>query len=212
LLLIISGFCLILMPLFLCLKSGPASRNSLRPLLYFSAIGAGFMFIEILFMQKLTLILGEPIYSVAGVLAAVLMFAGIGSLLSNQRMFHSSRSLVWSAVLLIMLLGLFFLLLPKLTPVLAALSMAWRFSAAIILVAPVALIMGVFFPTGIRSLEQSGQKALIPWAWGLNGFISVIAAPIATLTAVSSGFITLGLAGMGFYLLAALLRPKADWT
>jgi hypothetical protein len=166
------------------------------------------MFVEILFMQKLTLILGDPIYSVASVLAALLIFAGVGSLLSDHRILRSSRALVWSAALLILLLGLFFLLLPKLASILATISLPWRFTAAIMLVAPVALIMGLFFPTGIRNLERSGQNSLIPWAWGINGFVSVIAAPIATLTAVSSGFVTLGLAGMGSYLLAALLRPE----
>jgi hypothetical protein len=207
LLLIVAGFCLTLLPLLLCLKAGPPSQSNIRPLLYFSAIGAGFMFVEILFMQKLVLILGDPIYSVASVLAALLIFAGIGSLLSDQRIFRSSQALVWSAALLILLLGLFFLLLPTLASILATISLPWRFTAAIMLVAPVALIMGLFFPTGIRNLEQSGQSSLIPWAWGINGFISVIAAPIAILTAVSSGFVTLGLAGMGSYLLAALLRP-----
>lgn len=208
LLLVVSGFCLTLLPLFFCLKAGSPSQNNLRPLLYFSSIGAGFMFVEILFMQKLTLILGDPIYSVASVLAALLIFAGVGSLLSDQRFLRSSRALVWSAALLILLLGLFFLLLPKLASILATISLPWRFTAAIMLVAPVALIMGLFFPTGIRNLERTGQNSLIPWAWGINGFVSVIAAPIATLTAVSSGFVTLGLAGMGSYLLAALLRPE----
>lgn len=207
LLLVVIGFCLTLLPLFFNLKTGPPSKGNLRPLLYFSSIGAGFMFVEILFMQKLTLILGEPVYSVATVLAALLIFAGVGSLFSDQRILRSNRALVWSAALLILLLGLFFLLFPKLATILATISLPWRFTASIMLIAPVALIMGLFFPTGIRNLEQSGKSSLIPWAWGINGFISVIAAPIATLIAVSSGFVTLGLAGMGFYLLAAFLRP-----
>ena len=166
------------------------------------------MFVEILFMQKLTLILGDPIYSVASVLAALLIFAGLGSLLSDQRIFRSSRALVWSAAMLILLLGLFFLLLPKLAAILATISLPWRFASVILLMAPIALIMGLFFPTGIRYLERSGQNSLIPWAWGINGCTSVVGTVLATMIAIHYGFNAVVIAATMFYVVAALNFPK----
>ena len=46
---------------------------------YFLALGFGFLFVEIAFIQRFILFLGHPLYAVAVVLAGFLVFAGIGS-------------------------------------------------------------------------------------------------------------------------------------
>jgi hypothetical protein len=46
---------------------------------YFTAIGFAFMFIEIAFIQKFLLFLAHPLYAVAVVLCAFLVFGGLGS-------------------------------------------------------------------------------------------------------------------------------------
>ncbi|NUO85511.1 MAG: SAM-dependent methyltransferase, partial [Cupriavidus sp.] len=46
---------------------------------YFVAVGLGFMFVEIAFIQKFILFLSHPLYAVAVVLCAFLCFAGLGS-------------------------------------------------------------------------------------------------------------------------------------
>src|SRR5712675_1126384 len=49
------------------------------PVTYFSAIGMGFMLIEISQMQRLMVFLGHPVYSLGVVLFTILLFGGIGS-------------------------------------------------------------------------------------------------------------------------------------
>ena len=48
-----------------------------------SALGLGFMFFEITLIQRLTLFLGYPTYSLTVTLAAILVSTGIGALLSR---------------------------------------------------------------------------------------------------------------------------------
>ncbi len=88
-------------------------------------------------------------------------------------------------------------------PAWAAWGMGGRFVTVIAALAPLALIMGVFFPAGIRRLEATRSEQLIPWAWGINGLASVVTTPVATLAALNLGFRVVGLLGIGCYLLAA---------
>jgi len=39
----------------------------------------------------------------------------------------------------------------------------------------------------MKILEQQSEQ-LIPWAWGINGFASVTAAPVAIMLTISLGF------------------------
>lgn len=198
LLLMLSGLALVLLPLRMCrLTDSPA-----RHLAYFAAIGCGFMFVEMLMIQKLTLILGDPVYAVSAVVAALLIFAGIGSVLSSSIKWPAIRTVSWSTALLLILVLLFFISHPLLATTLAAWPSSLRFAGVVLLVAFPAVVMGLYFPLGIRALERSGQLPLIPWAWGVNGFVSVISAPLAMLTAVGFGFAAVGVIGIGFYALA----------
>jgi len=90
-LLAVGGVLLILMPLGLVRRArrrdpsrGAPARDRPLSLFYFGAIGGGFMFLEILLIQKMVLILGDPLFAVSAVIAAVLVFAGVGSMLSGR--------------------------------------------------------------------------------------------------------------------------------
>ena len=64
------------------------------------------------------------------------------------------------------------------------------------LIAPLAVSMGMPFPLGIvRVARDSGD--LVPWAWGINGCASVVAAVLATLQAIHLGFTAVVLIGRG---------------
>ena len=63
------------------------------------------------------------------------------------------------------------------------------------------------FPLGIRLLNSTGRYE-IPWAWGINGCLSVVGAAFATLIAVETGYRILLLLAAGAYLLAATLGLK----
>ena len=61
-----------------------SSRARASSALYFAALGLGFMFFEITLIQRLTLFLGYPTYSLTVTLASILIFTGVGALLSER--------------------------------------------------------------------------------------------------------------------------------
>jgi hypothetical protein len=203
---------LILLPLAVLRRRTTAATSAVsrtRIAGYFFAIGLAFLFIEIAFMQKFILFLHHPLYAVATVLAAFLVFAGLGSAWTAhlpQDGAVAARATLY-AVLLIALLGAAYtLLLGPLFEQLTQLGMAARIAISTLLIAPLAFCMGMPFPLG---LAQVGAKSpeLIPWAWGINGCASVLSAVTATLLAIQFGFSSVVLAALLLYLLAARLFP-----
>jgi hypothetical protein len=217
----LAGLIIVVLPMLLMRERGLEGRGSrvgrMRMLGYFLAIGFGFMLIEIAFIQKFILFLSHPLYAVAVVLASFLLFAGLGSALSQRWMAgpllgsvpgSGFRSTLGPVVAGIAVLSLVYLW--GLAP-LFELVMAWPDAAKIalsaLLIAPLALLMGMPFPLGLDRVAAI-RPAWIPWAWGINGCASVVAAVLATLLAIHLGFtIVIGLA-LGCYLAAALALPR----
>jgi hypothetical protein len=70
-------------------KRGMMREESVRSayagsLLYFAALGFGFIAVELALLQNLTLLVGHPIYSLSVLLLTLLAFGGIGSALSAR--------------------------------------------------------------------------------------------------------------------------------
>jgi len=208
-LLLAGGAVLILLPLGLSRRSflqrRPGGRLPGKPLslLYFVAIGCGFMLVEIVLIQKLVLVLGDPVYATAAVISALLVFAGVGSMLSGRRARSVARLIPVAAVVIVLLSVVLFVGVSCFAPGWAALAGIGRFVAVIAALAPLALAMGIFFPTGVRWLDAARAGHLIPWAWGVNGFASVVTTPVATIVALNLGFPAVVSLGGGCYLLAA---------
>ncbi|CAN7246905.1 spermidine synthase [Variovorax sp. LjRoot178] len=179
----------------------PLAGSRGRVLVYFMAIGFGFMFIEIAFIQKLVLFLGHPLYAVAVVLFAFLLFAGIGSRVAARAVPVAAvaGAIALAAVLCLLLL-----------PLLFRHAMGWPEAARILLsvalIAPLAFFMGMPFPLGLARVEAADVR-LVPWAWGINGCASVTGAVLATLLAIHLGFTAVVLAALLLYGLAAAARP-----
>ena len=179
-----------------------------RVFVYFSAIGLGFLFLEIAFIQKLLLFLHHPLYAVAVVLCAFLVFAGLGSHWSTRGI-HAGRrrARVWHAVLGIALLGAAYaLLLDPLFSLLTGLPGAAKVPVAITLIAPLAFCMGMPFPLALTVL---GERApvLMPWAWAVNGCASVLSAVLASLLAIHFGFTAVVLLALLLYAVAGAAFP-----
>jgi hypothetical protein len=193
---------LILLPTVVASREGKTSRRSIARLTaYFSAIGLGYLAAEIAVIQHLTLLLGHPVYAVAAVLAAILICSGVGSAWSDRLAPSHARVagialMISLAVLAALSLQLVHLLHPAPLPV--------RMVAALALLAPIALVMGIMFPLGLR-LMANEETVRMAWAWSANGFSSVVAVPLAALIAVEWGSRVLLLVAGGAYLIAALL-------
>jgi hypothetical protein len=157
----------------------------LRAVLYFPALALGFLFIEIYLIEKASFWLSDRTSGFALVLTGMLIFSGLGSLLT-ERFGGRPRHFVALAVLVVLVwctaAALF------LQPLVLA-TLGWPFLARagllLALVAPVSVALGLPFPLG---LNQTGSTGFLPWAWGLNGAFSVVATPLANLIAREAGF------------------------
>jgi hypothetical protein len=87
---------------------------------------------------------------------------------------------------------------------LAAHPIVIKIILSFIIIAPLALGMGMCFPLGITHFCLK-NKNYIPWAWGINGCASVISAVLASLLAIQFGFKLLILFALCLYLLSLLL-------
>ncbi len=185
-------------------RTGVATSRG-RSLIYFFLVGTAFMLIEIAFIQKFVLFLHHPIFAVATVLGAFLVFAGLGSALSAR--WPATRN-VSRPVAGIVALALAYLPgLPWLFDHLLHIGQGGRVLIAVALTAPPALLMGMPFPLGLRRLA-SGDADLIPWAWGMNGCASVISAIAATVLAIHLGFTVVVMVAVVAYTFAALMFPS----
>lgn len=179
----------------------------IRTLGYFGLLGIAFLFLEIAWIQRLQLFLGHPVYATTAVLAAFLIFAGLGSLWSQRRSDATGRSRLWLAIMAILLFSLLYLsYLPGWLERLAGLSIAARIAIVLLFLAPLAFAMGIPFPAGLEALGK-GSAQLIPWAWGINGCASVISAAAAPLLAIAIGLDGLIMVALAAYLMLPLIRP-----
>jgi len=202
---VIAGSILVLLPLARIRPGWPAGFAG-RMGSYFFLLGLAFLFIEMAFIQKFILFLGNPLYSISVVLAGFLIFAGAGSGYSGRmakRLEASGRSPIQfiTATIITISLG-YILLLPICFEHLVGLDERFRIGISLALIAPLAFFMGMPFPLGLSRLSDASPR-LVPWAWGVNGCASVLGAVLAQVLAVHFGFTTVILAAVLAYLVAA---------
>jgi hypothetical protein len=178
---------LILLPLRGLRRHGVAIPGRWQVLGYFGALGAGFMFVEISLMQKLVLFLGHPVYAVTVVLTSLLGFAGVGSLLAGRLEAVTPARIRLLAMFVVGLVLLEALASSQLLQPLLAWPFAARVAAAVVMLAPLAVALGMPFPLGIRVVSARAPE-LVPWAWAVNGFLSVFSSIFCIVLAMSIGF------------------------
>ncbi|MCC5907098.1 MAG: hypothetical protein JJU13_12880 [Balneolaceae bacterium] len=193
---------LIIAPLLFRLPTYLASKNKMPTLIYFFAIGTGFMFVEITFIQIFTKFLGDPIVSVSAIFTSILIFSGLGSsiqkklgLIANHRIRIAVAAIFFTTAFLLFASG-------PILDIFVGAGTVWRYLVTVLMLMPVSFFMGWMFPSGMEVLEHQSDS-LIPWAWGINGIASVTAAPLAIMLSMSIGFSNVILIGLGCYLLAA---------
>ena len=101
------------------------------------------------------------------------------------------------------------MVLPRVIPSLLPLSLAGRVACAMVFIAPLGLLMGIPFPSGLR-LSGRGALPAPPFYWGLNGILSVIGSVTTVFVALLFGFQVAMIVGASCYLMAAAtaLTPK----
>ncbi|HWC76466.1 MAG TPA: hypothetical protein VG778_03340, partial [Blastocatellia bacterium] len=179
-----------------------SSPNRMSALLYFACLGAGFIIVEIAMIQKFILFLGHPVYALAVVLFSLLTFSAIGSYLSGRFVEDLLPKTVTRILLVVVgLVLVYILVLPPIFYGLVHLALPLRIAIAVVLMAPLAMVMGMPMPTGIRMLARRSPE-IIPWAWGVNGATSVMGSVAALVIAILTGFNQALIVGSVLYLIA----------
>jgi len=171
-------------------------------LIYFAALGFGFIAVELALLQNLTLLLGHPIFTLSVLLFTLLAMGGVGSALS-RRVSMRVACLSVAAIGAVEALAL-----PRLVPLLLPLPLWARIAIAIALIAPLGFGMGMPFPRGLRETGR-GSLPAPPFYWGLNGIMSVIGSVTTVFVALMTGFQAAMLMGSACYVLAALASRPA---
>ena len=179
-------------------------------LLYFAALGTGFILLEISLIQRFVLFLGYPTYSLTVVMLSLLVSTGIGSLLTERVTSRFELRLPLRLVGLVVLAGLLVYGAPLVFARLLGAPLALRIAVSIALLVPLGLVLGGFFPLGIRIAERANPR-LVPWAWAVNGCASVIGTLVAVIVGMSSSFTTVTVLAVGVYtagVLALLISER----
>ncbi len=207
----ILSFVLIVAPLALCKRLSIRHHHgwSLKSVVsYFFLAGLVFFFMEIAIIQRFTLYLHHPVYSVTVCLGTFLIFAGAGSSLSKKlRAEWGAQKVMLLSTTGVACLGLAFIcFLSDLFSITSSFTLTARMACSVALISPLALMMGMPFPLGLGCLSDDG-KEMIPWAWGINGCASVVGAMSATLIAIHWGFSSLLFVAIIIYPAMYLLFP-----
>lgn len=194
---------LILLPLGrLPCGQNPVSRATVFG--YFGAIGMGFLLLEMAVFQRCLLYITDPVAAASLVIGAFLIGAGAGSLSAPPASASNAPRRVFLPIALATALA-FTILFSGKGPLLA-LPKWGRLILIVFSILPLAWSLGRAFPWGLRKLDP--QRPLIPWAWGVNGFISVLAAPCATLLSIHFGQPVSWVCALACYLLAASIANR----
>ena len=187
------------------LKSGAGVAGGLPSVFYFGGLGLGFILVEVVLAQRFILYLGNPLYSLSVVLFSVLLFSGLGSALSSKL---SDPRLPLAGVILLAIA--YPLLCTPLFEATLHLDTWMRIAIAVGLLAPLAICMGMPFPLGVRRVSDARAVA---WAWGINGYTSVLGSVLTVVLSISVGFDRVVWTGAGVYLIALIaagMLPRGE--
>jgi len=199
----ILSFLFLLLPMLRSRKD-PLTPRAAPVLVYFTCLGAGFIFMELCLMQRLTLLLGHPSISLAVVLASLLIFAGLGSLLSGTLYAPSVRNLRLVLLISVIILVLGALFLQQLVRYGMRLPEIQRILLSIGISGIHGIFMGMPFPIALRIMSGPSHR-LIPWGWAINAYATVVGSVLCVLCAMYWGFTAV-------YLLAAAAYGGAILT
>ena len=208
-LLLISALAVLLFLIFpLLAVKAPSGSHRWLPLLYFVAIGLGYIALEITMIQRLVLFLGHPIYAMTVVVFLMLLSSGAGSFASRHWLERPSQ--VWKALLaVIALLGVYLFGLSAVLHRFVGSPFSVKLVLSALMLIPLGFVMGMPFPSGLRLLcESRSDDNLVEWAWAINAASSVLGSVLAMTVAIQFGLlVTLEGAAMA-YVLALLLLPR----
>ncbi len=179
-------------------------------LVYFVAVGLGYILVEIAFIQRFVLFLGHPVYALTVVVFLMLLSSGAGSFVSRRWLSDEQRV----RALLLAIAGMLALVLWAVPPLLRSfvgLPLAAKLLMSAGLLVPPGFLMGMPFPTGLRALARTPDRNgdnLIEWAWAMNAASSVLGSVLAMVIAIQFGLTVTLACGALAYLVASAFVPR----
>ena len=201
------SFILIIIPLFIVKKNAITSSSvpiRLNVFLYFFMIGIGFFFIEMSLIQKFILFLSHPMYSLTVIISSILIFSGLGSYFSN-RIKDKNKSIVF--IIIGIIIAIYILFLDRIFMIFITQNIITKIIISVILLGIPGFFMGIPFPSAL-SIIKNKNESLVPWAWGINGFASVISILLAAILAIIIGFTKVLMIAVLLYLIAGIIYGK----
>ncbi len=178
-------------------REGSARRSGLVALLYFIAVGFGYILVEISLIQRFVLFLGHPTYALTVVVFLLLLASGAGSVAARRRITNPNQILLLAG-LISALIVLNVLVLPWLLSAAVGFPFATKLFISAVVLAPLGFLMGMPFPTGLRLVKT------VEWAWSLNAAASVLGSVLAMVIAIQFGLTITLLCAAAAYLFAAM--------
>jgi spermidine synthase len=157
--------------------------------LYFSLIGAGFMFVEIALIQRLSIFLSHPVYALGILLFTIIASTGIGSYLSEHLPVKHYLWIFMYVIFVVLAILIMQLVLPILISNLINSDMTIKILVSIIIIFPLGILLGIYFPVGIR-MVRSISHSETPWYWALNGIFGVLCSALAVFFSIYFGIST----------------------
>jgi len=194
---IVAVLAFLILPLLLHRHRQHAPKTGVVALLYFIAVGFGFILVEISLIQRFVLFLGHPTYALTVVVFLLLLSSGAGSVAARQRITSGSRILPLLGIIAAIIV-IDVALLPWLLSAAIGLPFVIKLFVSGIVLAPLGFLMGMPFPTGLRLVKT------VEWAWALNAAASVLGSVMAMIIAIHFGLTITLLCAAAAYLLAGL--------
>ncbi|HEY1527173.1 MAG TPA: hypothetical protein VGH51_13125 [Candidatus Angelobacter sp.] len=197
---IVAVLAFLILPLALHRHRQNSPRTGIIALLYFIAVGFGFILVEISLIQRFVLFLGHPTYALTVVVFLLLLSSGAGSVAARHRITNGGKVLPLLGLISAFIVGNV-VLLPWLLSAAVGLPFAIKLLVSAIVLAPLGFLMGMPFPTGLRLVKT------VEWAWALNAAASVLGSVMAMIIAIHFGLtVTLVCAAVAYLLAAACSR------
>jgi hypothetical protein len=151
-------------------------------------VGIGFTLVEIVLVQRMTLFIGRPVLTFATVLGGLLICSRIGAALSGRLVGDSPNAALRRIIpVLLVVLAVTSIAAPLIIESALGWPLPARIATTLALIAPLGIAMGMPFPVGLRAVQGSAAQ-LVPWAWGANGFFTVIGSVVAVMLGMTIGF------------------------
>jgi hypothetical protein len=184
-------------------RSFVGHKGVVQVIIYYAALGIGYIVVEIFLIQRLVFFLANPIFSSTVVLTAMLSISGFGALVAGSYRGDRRQLIIFAVIGIVLTMIAYIALLPAVTDTLLGWPLILKIWLSVIIVAPGAFFLGIPFPTGLKELTKR-KSGLLPWAWGINGAFSVTGTSLARLVSISWGFSAVLIGVIILYLLACL--------